>query len=78
MNLSKLDRNVLEAVRQSLGCETDDTSMDKEIAALGPKAVFQRFLQWEGIIGYSDIIWVAIANIQAAADEEKGGNDLIG
>lgn len=50
------------AVRQALGLESgSDTSMDDEILAMSFKEYLDKYLQWEGIIGYTGSI-VAIAN----------------
>lgn len=70
MDISALNREVLEAVRQQLGCEDpDDVFKDKEIAAMDALTVFDRYLTWNGIIGYSADIWEAVENIKVAAGE---------
>lgn len=75
LDISKLNENVLEAVRQHLGCEDpDDESRDVEIAAMSPREVFEKFLNWEGIIRYGATIWDAVESIKAATLEEKGGS----
>ena len=50
---------IMEAVRQNMGLDEDDTSMDDEIMEMDGEEVVRRYLEWEGIIGYaSDIIEV--------------------
>jgi hypothetical protein len=50
---------IMEAVRQNMGLDEDDTSMDDEIMKMDGEEVVRRYLEWEGIIGYaSDIIEV--------------------
>lgn len=67
MDVSKLNSDVLGAVRQNLGAEDeDDDSKDDQIAAMTPMEVFDRYLNWEGIIGYSASIWAAVDNIKEA------------
>ena len=69
MNVLKLKPEVLGAVRQSLGCEDeDDDSMDDEIAIMDKHDVFDHYLNWNGIIGYSSSIWVAVENIKESAE----------
>lgn len=43
---------IMQNVRQNLGLESDDTSMDSEINNMSKREVFARCLEWEGIIGY--------------------------
>ena len=47
---------VMKRVRQSLGYEIDDTSHDEEIAVMSRDGLFNRCLEWEGIMGYGYII----------------------
>ncbi len=73
MNLDKLNPDVLGAVRQYLGGEDeDDDSRDAQIAAMKPVEVFDRYLKWNGIIGYGATIWEAVENIKEAAGGKEG------
>lgn len=68
MDVSLLSEDVLGAVRQQLGCEDpDDESKDAEIAAMKPLELFDRYLAWEGVIGFGYDFWMAVDNIRAAA-----------
>lgn len=50
---------IMEAVRQNMGLDEDDTSMDDEIMEMDGEEIVTRWLEWNGIIGYaSDIIEV--------------------
>ncbi len=72
MNLDKLDPDVLGAVRQRLGAvDEDDESKDSQIAAMTKLTLFSRFLEWEGILGYGEIIWSAMESIKDAAGESE-------
>jgi hypothetical protein len=72
MDVTKLSREVIESVRQQLGCEEpDDDSRDQEIAMLEPWDVLDRYLSWNGIIGYGNEIWDAVESIREAAGEES-------
>jgi len=69
MDCSLLNGKVLGAVRMNLGCEEpDDESLDYRIVEMGPMEVFQRYLEWEGIIGYANDIWSSVENIKKAAE----------
>ena len=72
MDITKLNREILEAVRQQLGCEEDDESKDTEIGAMDALTVFDRYLTWNGIIGYSADFWDAVENIKEAAGRSEG------
>ena len=69
MDVTKLNKDVLGAVRQNLGCDEDDDDVDDQIAAMKPLEVFDRYLVWNGIIRYSTTIWEAVSCIKAAAGE---------
>ncbi len=68
IRIEKLDSEVLGAVRQSLGADDeDDESKDDQIMTMDVETVFRKYLEWEGIIGYTSSILNAIDNIRAAA-----------
>ena len=48
--------NIMEALRQRLGLEENDTSKDALIMEMEPKDVLDMYLCWEGIIGWTDTI----------------------
>ena len=52
--------NILGLVRQNLDLEPTDTSMDEEINAMSRNEVLDRVCEWEGLIGYGEIIreWI--------------------
>lgn len=56
--------NIMENVRQNLGLEEDDTSRDNEIMAMSPREVFDRFCTWEGLLGYGNILWNVMEELQ--------------
>lgn len=59
-NPNKYSENVMEYVRQRLGLEKYDDSMDKEINELSPNEVFGHVCEWNGLCGYADTIksWI--------------------
>lgn len=59
----KYSNYIMRCVRQNLGLEPNDTSRDKEILTMTPREVFDKWLEWQGIIGYGEIIISAIENI---------------
>ena len=54
---------VVRAIRQNLELEPDDTSKDGRIATMSRHEQLERFLAWNGIIGYSSSIRHAIEEI---------------
>ena len=59
------------SIRQALGYEEDDSSVDKEIELMSPREAFSYWLQWEGILGYTDKILSAIEDIYGCNFEER-------
>ena len=47
---------VMRGVRQNLGLDSEDTSMDAEIMEMDGEEIVARWLEWEGIIGYASSI----------------------
>ena len=61
---------IMRAVRQNMGLEEDDTLMDAEIMEMSGEEIVDRYLTWNGIIGYtSDIIDVVSQAIYEAYDD---------
>ncbi|MDE7423945.1 MAG: hypothetical protein K2N51_09660 [Lachnospiraceae bacterium] len=58
------NNDIMEAVRQRMGLEKDDTSKDDEIMKMDKEEVFREYCQWHGLSGawYLDILEV-IGNI---------------
>lgn len=47
---------IMRAVRQNIGLEEDDTSRDAEIMEMNGEEIVDRYLTWNGIIGYTPYI----------------------
>ena len=52
---------IMRAVRQNMGLDEDDTSMDDEIMEMDGEEVVSRYLEWEGILGYTSRIIVVVS-----------------
>ena len=61
---------IMRAVRQNIGLEEDDTTLDAEITEMDGEEIVDRYLTWHGIIGYtSDIIDVVSQAIYEAYED---------
>lgn len=51
---------IMEAVRQNLGLEADDISMDDEIAEMSKDEILSRVCNWNGLLNYGCTVreWV--------------------
>ena len=47
---------LMRSVRQSMGLDENDTSRDDAIMEMDSYELLDRFLEWEGIIGYTQKI----------------------
>ena len=54
---------VMRNVRQALDLEPDDTRLDREINEMDRMEVLEKWLQWEGIFGYTNRIKNVVDNI---------------
>lgn len=61
--MGKYSQYIMEDVRRNLGLEYDDESRDEDINNMEPDEVFERFLTWQGIMGYSSHIIHAVRDI---------------
>ena len=52
----KYSNYLMRSVRQSMGLDEDDTSRDDAIMEMDSYELLDRFLEWEGIIGYTQKI----------------------
>ena len=61
--MAKYPEFIMRNVRETYGLEPDDTSNDSLIDDLFMEDVLRRYLEWEGIIGYTRKIITAIEAI---------------
>lgn len=56
--MEKYNNEIMEAVRQRMGLEEDDTSKDDIIMKMDKEEVFMEYCQWNGLLGswYSKLI----------------------
>ena len=54
---------IMQTVRLNLGLDANDKSRDSEINEMDTHEVFDRYLTWNGIIGYTSRIKQAIEDI---------------
>ena len=59
----KYPEYIMRDVRRNMGLDFDDTSIDNEIETMTPTEIFERWLEWQGIIGYSHRILSAVEEI---------------
>lgn len=57
---NKYPTEIFEFVRQRLGLEYDDTSLDEEIIKMSKNEVFKHVVNWNGLIQYDAVIkdWI--------------------
>jgi len=67
IRINELNRDVLGTLRLALDAkDPNDASRDDQIAKMTAFDVFDRYMVWHGIIGFSSRIWRNIENIKAA------------
>ncbi len=56
--MEKYNNDIMEAVRQRMGLEEDDTSKDDVIMKMDKEDVFREYCQWNGLLGswYSELL----------------------
>lgn len=61
--MNKYPNYIMEAVRQNLGLEKDDISKDEYINNMEESEILEKYLTWNGIIGYGNMIIELIQDI---------------
>lgn len=70
--MNKYPEYIMEAVRQNyFDLEADDTSEDEKIEEMDPETVFNSWLNWEGIFGYTGNILYAIESIYDCSFDDR-------
>ncbi len=58
------ESGVLDFIRQQCGAEDEnDTCKDELIESMPPFQLFDKYLTWEGILGYSASIWNIVRDL---------------
>jgi hypothetical protein len=70
LDIDLLDDDVLEDICDNLEIDSGDEEAMKRVQRLSPEEAFERFLTWNGIIGYGDMIASALDNIRLASGED--------
>jgi len=66
----EMDPDILSAIRQNLGYKPNFEPIDGQICMMSKREMFERFMTWNGIIGYEDKIINAIEDIYGVCLED--------
>lgn len=61
--MNKYFDSIMQDVRENLGLEFNDTSMDEKINSMPRQEVLNRVCEWNGLIGYEKTIREWVENI---------------
>lgn len=61
--IEKYNEVIMRNLRERLDLEPDDTSKDKKIMSMDKRKVFDEYLEWEGISGWTSTILSVIEDI---------------
>lgn len=62
-NTERINKRIIDDVRENLGLERGDTSKDDKINSMSPNEIFDRWCEWNGFINYSKMFRAVIGNI---------------
>lgn len=71
INMDELDDDVLEAIVNNMDIDTGEEEDLHRIKNLSVYEAFDRYLMWQGIIGYTTTIMTALDNIRKAGEENE-------
>ena len=72
LRMRRYNNDIMEAVRQRMGLDEDDTSRDDDIMKMDKRDVFMEYCQWNGLLGswYSELL-KTIRNIDSVYQENR-------
>lgn len=62
-NTERINKRIIDDVRENLGLEKGDTSKDDKINSMSSNEIFSRWCEWNGFINYSKTFRAVIGNI---------------
>ena len=62
-NTERIDKGIIDEVRESLDIKRGDTSKDDKINSMSPNEIFNRWCKWNGFINYSETFRAVIGSI---------------
>lgn len=69
--MSKYPEYIMKNVRQNMGVEEWDTSLDSEIDKMSPGEVLDRYWEYEGLMGYTSLIVDTVFDVFGLDREEE-------
>ena len=69
--MSKYPEYIMKNVRQNMGVEEWDTSLDSEIDKMSPGEVLDRYWTYEGLMGYTNLIVDTVFDVFGLDREEE-------
>lgn len=62
-NTERINKDIIDDVRENLGLERGNSSKDDIIDSMSPNEIFRRWCEWHGFINYSGIFRAVISSI---------------
>jgi hypothetical protein len=62
-NTERINKKIIDDVRENLGLERGDTSKDDKINSMSLNEIFSRWCEWNGFINYSGIFRAVVSSI---------------
>ena len=62
-NTERINKSIIDDVRENLGLERGDVSKDDKINSMSPNEIFNRWCEWNGFINYSETFRAVIGSI---------------
>ncbi len=62
-NTERINKKIIDDVRENLGLERGDISKDDKINIMSPNEIFNRWCEWNGFINYSKMFRAVIGSI---------------
>lgn len=62
-NTERINKRIIDDVRENLGLERGDTSKDDKINSMSSNEIFSRWCEWNGFINYSKTFRAVIGSI---------------
>ena len=71
----KYPNYIMESVRKNLGLKENDTTQDEYINKISKKKVLDKYLEWNGLIGYAGTVLEVVGDIYDIELDGEGVNE---
>lgn len=75
INTLKTNTQLMKCIRQNLSLSPDDESKDDKISKMSKREVFERYLNWQNVVGYANPLMSVYQVLKDSLEDGKISHD---